>query len=447
VRVPAFAVHSRFFAPLLFALVLISPSAAQDSAPKLLSRKGGIGAQSSTAQLERAAAAGDVSACAELGERLVSGTGMKRDVARALPLLEKAARAGQAKAAFRLGNLLEHGNGVAEDHARALGYFRAAAVGGNTEAYYNVGAAYASGRGVKRDFVEGLAWMILARQHGAPMDGEANIRQYLVDAKRVDWIERGEARAPVLAKELAAHPPEFFLPPEAPWVATEPSPVSSSTNGDSAPPTKSARRGPITVPALAEPHLEVPTPPAGPQDPGPPVRVTTINGRRLSWPGLTTLEREGRENKPAALYALGQIYLDGKVVPADVDRALMYFERGADAGSVDASFRLADIYIHGRLAPMDEKRAFKYMLFAARHGARTAIFNTGALYANGRGTEKNYTEALAWFLVAEKYGADFGAGYQVKDYLQKTAPDQVTAAEHRAQELWAEIEKAIAVAE
>jgi uncharacterized protein len=434
--------HGYLLMLILAVVGISSASFGQDSAPKLLSRKGG--SWSNLAELERSAASGNTRACAELGERLALGNGVKRDMPRALTLLEKAARAGSAAAAFRLGNLFEHGNGVAEDHARALAYFRAAASGDVPEAYYNVGAAYASGRGVKRDFVEGLAWMILARQHHAPSDGEASIRQYLSEAKRLDWIAKGEERAPKLAAELSAQPVENFLPPAAPLVATETSPAQSvEPNPAGARSTTSRSGAPLSLPPLPEIHLDAPTLLADPPDPGPPVAVSSINGNRLHWPGLETLQRAARRNEPAALYALGQLYLDGKMVPTDIDLALVYFEHGADAGSVDAAYRLADIYIHGRLAPMDEKRAFTYMLMAARHGARTAIFNTGALYANGRGTEKNYTEALAWFMVAAKFGADFGAGSQIRDYLAKTSPDQIPIAERHSNELLAEIDAAV----
>jgi uncharacterized protein len=434
--------HGYLLMLILAVVGVSSASFSQDSAPKLLSRTGG--SWSNLAELERSAADGNPRACAELGERLVLGNGIKRDMPRALTLLEKAARAGSAAAAFRLGNLLEHGNGVAEDHERSLAYFRAAASGEVAEAYYNVGAAYASGRGVKRDFVEGLAWMILARQHHAPSEGEGSIRQYLSDAKRIDWIAKAEERAPKLAAELGAHPVEYFLPTAAPLVATETSPApSAEPSTQAARATKSRTRPTLSLPPLPEIHVDAPAPSAGPADPGPPVAVSSINGKRLRWPGLEALQRAAQRNESAALYALGQLYLDGKVVPPDIDRALVYFERGAATGSVDAAYRLADIYIHGRLAPMDEKRGFTYMLMAARHGARTAIFNTGALYANGRGTEKNYTEALAWFMVAAKFGADFGAGYQIRDYLAKTAPEQIPVAERHSTELLAEIDAAV----
>ncbi len=433
---------------LLFSLplaILLSPvTVAQDSAPVLLSRTGGSGSWHNTAELEKAAAAGNTRAGAELGERLVAGDEVKRDVPRGLHLLERAARAGNASASFRIGYMLENGNGVARDNARALAYFQAAAAGGVAEAFYNVGAAYASGRGTRRDFPEALAWMIVGREHHAPGDGETRIREYLRDEKHEDWIAAGEARAPALAAELAAKPMTSFLPPPAPLVpnGAAPSNGTSAVTGPSTPP-RFTPGGEVSLPPLPQFHLDIAAPAEKPESDGTPVAVISMNAQRLEWPSLGALERDAHYDHPTALFALGQLLIDGEKVPADVDRGLMLLERGAAQGSVDAAYRLADVYIHGRIAPMDEKRGFAYMLMAASRGSRTAMFNTAALYANGRGTDRNYTEALGWFIVAEHFGADFGAGARIRDYLTRNKPDQIPIAQHRAESLEREIDAAL----
>jgi TPR repeat protein len=184
----------------------------------------------------------------------------------------------------------------------------------------------------------------------------------------------------------------------------------------------------------------LPPPPEKPS--GPPVYVLSINGERLEWPDLDSLERDARHDIAAAQFALGQLLLDGEKIPADTDRALVLLEHAAEHGSIDAAYRLADLYTHGRLVVFDEKRGFTYMLMAARGGARTAVYNMGALYANGRGTPQNYTEALAWFTVAEKLGADFGAAARIRDYLKNTAPEQIAIAQQRAAELQRDIDTA-----
>lgn len=464
------AVRVRFaFLLLGLTAAALGASAPDEEAPQLLSRTGGKGALAgwaSVAELRKAAAKGDPKACAQLGEMYIAGNGgVARDVARALPLLERAARSGIASAAFRLGMLLDNGDGVAADHPRARAYFRAAAAGGVPLAYYNIAADYASGHGVRRDYVEALAWMILAKQHGAPSDTEARLRSFLVESHARNWIDRAEARAPVIARELEAAPPVAQLPPEAPLVATEASPAvagqprpandesaaGARTRGAPAPRNRRGaspeRPGPTReVPLVRPPDAPAAERPASLPAPeaaaGPPVSVVSITGESLEWRDLETLQRDAHLERPTALFALGQLLIDGDKLPADPDRALVLLERSAALGNADAAYRLADLYTHGRIVTFDPKRGFEYMLMAAKRGARTAVYNMGALYANGRGTPQDYTEALAWFTVAEKYGADFGAAAKVRSYLERTAPDQVSVAQRRAAELLREIDAA-----
>lgn len=432
---------------LLVLIVLLSASvvlgsSADEERPVLLSTKGGKGSTAwpSIDALEKAAAAGDLRACADLGDMLATGTGMPADVARAVPLLEKAAAAGQPTAAFRLGKLYETGDGVRRDPARSVGYYKTAAAGGAAEAFYNVGAAYASARGVPRDFAEALAWMILAAQHGAPDSGEKAIRAQIEKMRRPELIKQGEARAVALAAELA-ETAKSFAPTNAP-------------GGGTSSPAKRPRyvRGgtlPLPPPKVTTPSVSAKLPvPANSEadDPGPPVTILGINAQSLEWRSFNALQRAADRGEPDALYALGKLLLEGDKLPGDVtpdlDRALLLLDRGATAGSLDAAFRLAELYTTGRKVPQNDALAFKYTLQAATGGARSAIFNLGAFYANGRGTQKNYTEALAWLITAEHFGASPAAAAKIRSYLKSSAPNEIPKAEKRAEELKRTIEAA-----
>lgn len=188
---------------------------ARDSAPVLMSKTGGGDSWADMKELQEAAKKGNPKAEAQLGEMLLRGEGIDKDEGRAVALLEKAARAGHSAAAFRIGMLLANsGGGVTKDSDRALAYFRAAAAGGEKEAFFNIGAAYASARGVKRDYSEALAWLILARQHGADPRTEQALRAQIKTP--ADWIAKGERRAKEIEKELAGKKVAQLLPPPAP---------------------------------------------------------------------------------------------------------------------------------------------------------------------------------------------------------------------------------------
>ncbi|HEY1109323.1 MAG TPA: tetratricopeptide repeat protein, partial [Opitutaceae bacterium] len=155
---------------------------------------------------------GEPEAQEQLGEMLLRGDDeVKKDEFRAVELLERAARAGRWGAAYRLGMLLTEGKaGLEKDLARALDYFRAAAVAGDKQALYNLGAAYASGRGVKRDYGEALAWFILARKNGEPLQVEVDLRRGMKSVPA--WIARGERRSHEIAEELKGRKVTDFLP-------------------------------------------------------------------------------------------------------------------------------------------------------------------------------------------------------------------------------------------
>jgi hypothetical protein len=97
-----------------------------------------------------------------------------------------------------------------------------------------------SARGVKRDYVEVLAWLILAKQSGAPSDAEAQVRTRL--AKRPAEIVSAEARAAELAGDL----PNATVRATLTGKTTRPPPL---------PPT------PVAQPTIVPPKPEPTTPP------------------------------------------------------------------------------------------------------------------------------------------------------------------------------------------
>jgi uncharacterized protein len=227
-----------------------------ETAPQLISTKGGGPKWKNTKELESFAAKGDPQACFELGARLLEGDDeLGSDPARARLLLEQAAEGGVADALFRLGKIHHDARGVPQDDAQALDYYTAAARRGVPEAQHNVGAMLVSARGVKRDYVEGLAWLILAGRSGTDRAAENQVRARL--EKRPADIQAAEARAAELGADLAhatvrgvnAPAPVRREPPKLP-----PPPVATN------PVVKPTISAPKATP-LAPPAISVPVPP------------------------------------------------------------------------------------------------------------------------------------------------------------------------------------------
>ncbi len=121
---------------------------------------GGVGlraADTSEQQMAASRAAaekGDAEAQYKLGERYLTGTGVKRDPQEALKWYQKAAEQGYAPAQFRLsGRLLAKG-----DQQEAVKWLRKAAEQEYANAQYALGLCYVYGWGVKKDPQEAATW-------------------------------------------------------------------------------------------------------------------------------------------------------------------------------------------------------------------------------------------------------------------------------------------------
>lgn len=432
--------------------ILADSGLAQDnSAPVMMSRNGGGIRWSSLADLQKFAARGNPKACAQLGEDYLTGTEVKKDVSRAVPLLETAARGGEPSAAFRLGMLFDDGNGVPQDRTKALLYFRAAAAGGAAEALHNIGAAYGSARGLPRDYVEALAWFLLARAHGAD-DGPVidKVRDWMQRAaQHPEWIPLAETRSREIAADLqrntvaewlartdplppGTHPVAGKIVSDRVSPAVNPAAVVSGTGHDLG----------LVVPDISD-RLGLRHDDADDAADafGPPIRRYTPTNRLLTWPSLHALQRGADRGEDPALYVYGTMLVDGDGVPEDAIHGAVLLERAAADGDADAAQRLAELYAAGIKLVRDDQKVLRFSLQAARAGSASAMFNLGSCYTSGRGVPQDYTESLAWFILAKKNGYDRGGEKRIRDYLTKTHPEQVAAAEARAAKLGAEIAK------
>lgn len=88
--------------------------------------------------IEKAAAAGDAKAQANIGFLLLNSDIVERDPSKAAYWLERAASAGVATASSMLGDLYRYGDGVAQDSLQAEAHYYAAIDGGLADAAYKL---------------------------------------------------------------------------------------------------------------------------------------------------------------------------------------------------------------------------------------------------------------------------------------------------------------------
>lgn len=227
------------------------PPAATEGGPQLIATQP---RWTDIAGLRRFAAQGDLLACLELGERLLTGEGLPRDEAEARVWFARAAEAGSGDALLRLGKLHHDGLGGPRDYAQALDFYARAARAGIPEAQHNVGAMLVSGRGVRRDYIEGLAWLIVATKSGAVSDAEQRTRERL--ARRPGDIAAAERRAAELLAALAGPDGAKAALPRAAVVPPPPVPAAVPPPAPAAPPKVKIDLGP--KPETPRPPLDLP---------------------------------------------------------------------------------------------------------------------------------------------------------------------------------------------
>jgi localization factor PodJL len=107
---------------------------------------------------------------------------------------------------------------------------------------------------------------------------------------------------------------------------------------------------------------------------------------------------------PAAAYEIGVRYTEGKGVAVNLDEALKWYDRSAQAGMVPAVFRLGTFYEKGMSVKKDADVARRYYLQAAERGNAKAMHNLAVLDADGGGKGANYKSASEWFRKAADRG-------------------------------------------
>ena len=117
---------------------------------------------------EKAVEGRNVEAMTELADLYRTGTGVTKDMTKALSLLTRAAFLGDGRAMNKLGVLYSGEDGVKTDAKKSFEWCRKAAAAGNLEGMYNAAYKYMNGDGVTRNLEAGVDWLIKAAQGGYP---------------------------------------------------------------------------------------------------------------------------------------------------------------------------------------------------------------------------------------------------------------------------------------
>lgn len=129
-------------------------------------------------ELRAFATQGDADSQFELGVRLLTGEGLKKNETEGVQWLEKAAAQKHLRAQFVMGSLYEDGVGVKKNDAKAFEWFRKSADNGFAAGQHAVAMAYDLGRGVKLNPEEATKWLEKAAEQNYPQAQTALAAKY-----------------------------------------------------------------------------------------------------------------------------------------------------------------------------------------------------------------------------------------------------------------------------
>lgn len=115
----------------------------------------------------------------------------------------------------------------------------------------------------------------------------------------------------------------------------------------------------------------------------------------------STLANQGNSIAQANL---GLLYLEGKGMPADDEKAAYWFQKAANQGNAHAQGSLGFMYSNGRGVPKNDAEAVRWYKSAADLGSSYAQGHLGIMYATGRGVAKDESEAVKLFRKAADRG-------------------------------------------
>lgn len=327
----------------------------------------------------RAAKAGDLSAKNRLGFMLLEGQGGAADVKGGLALLEPVMASGDTWAMLQLADLYAKGAALPLDAEQARGYYERAADLGNAAGLSRLGVLYRDGLGtITRDRDRALQYF-----ESAVAEGDGSGRIYLALMLMEPGASQDVPRATGLL-DAAAKTGDA-------WAAT----------------------------ILAD---------------------MLIKGDRVGADGvraIALLKPLADKENPAALASLGNLYASGAgTVPADLGKAVGYFEAAAALGDYGAKSRLGLMLVKGEGIAADPARGLALLRDVAAIGDGWAKIQLGDVLASGVGVPLDAQGALLAYGQARDAGlpaANIKLGYLFLTGKGSVAADPAAAARYFAE--------------
>lgn len=125
-----------------------------------------------------------------------------------------------------------------------------------------------------------------------------------------------------------------------------------------------------------------------------------IGGTEQTPETLAVLQSQAVAGSDKAQMKLGVIYLEGRGVAADIDKAIFYYRMAAEREIAFAQLKLARIYLDGKHVKPDAEKGLGWLMRSARHGFVRAQLDLSKLYENGTIVNQDMVRAHQWISIA-----------------------------------------------
>lgn len=290
-----------------------------------------------------------------------------------------------------------------------------------------------------------------------------------VDAPALnDTSQAATVDEPVVAAPLEPTAPMTApVEPEKAEISPTAAPMKAELSGDAEPKSAEPKSA---VSKFAEPKSEEP------KSAEPKTVVTTSANLPLPEVGSVALREAVAKGDNKALFEVASRFAEGNGTAKDLGKAVVWYQKAADAGFAPAQFRLGSLYekgatneqgkildrspqkakelyqlaaeqgnasaMHnlavlyamGAAGPADNDSAAQWFIKAAELGVKDSQFNLGILAAKGLGVKQNLEESYKWFALAAKSG-DKDASGKRDEIANALRPEQLAKA-RATTELW-----------
>jgi TPR repeat protein/Cdc6-like AAA superfamily ATPase len=330
--------------------------------------------------LQKSAEAGDHLACYQLGEHLIEGKYIQRNVKKGEQWLRKASDHGNTLAMYRLGTYLIEGKYLPLNVEEGEKWLRKAVDHSNPLAMYRLGTYLIEGNYLPLNVEEGEKWLRKAADHGSSK-AMYQLGTYLIEGVHLTAnIEEGEK----WLRKAADHGSPKAMYQLGTYLAEGVHLTANIEEGEKWLRKAADHGSPKAMYRLGTYLVEG-------------VHLTANIEEGEKW-----LRKAADHGNTKAMYQLGTYLIEGVHLSTNVGEGEQWLRKAADHGNTKAMYRLGTYLIEGNYLPMNVGEGEQWLRKAAENGVPMAMYQLGTYLIEGDYLPMNVGEGEKWLHKAAK---------------------------------------------